>query len=388
MKKEENKSPQTGNRFRQASISVTFLALVFGMAGASMLVKDRDFSDNENRVLQQRPEFTSERLFDGTFTKEYEAYITDQFIGRDQWIALKVYAEKALQKKGINGVYFGKDGYLIQTHEADKVDAELVNKNVGRLQQFVSKYKGTKNVYAMIVPTASSVLKDKIPAYAQEYDQQTLISQIGDAIGKDHLIEVGDVLGQHKEEYIFYRTDHHWTSLGAYYAYVEACGKLGITPIPQSEFTKTEVTKEFLGTTYSKVNIKTTPDTITLYEQATKPSYHVALNHDKEQLEGLFDYKKLEQKDKYPVFLGGNNAYVEITGGEKNGKTLLVVKDSFAHTLVPFLAPHYEKIIMIDYRYFNESTEQLVEKEAVTDILVLYNTMNFVEDRNLLKLGR
>ena len=113
----------------------------------------------------------------------------------------------------------------------------------------------------------------------------------------------------------------------------------------------------------------------------------MTLNKDSNTtLDGLYDLSKLEEKDKYPVFLGGNNAYVDIKTSVKNGKTLLVIKDSYAHTFVPMLANHYERIIMLDYRYFNGSTKAVIEEEGVTDALVMYNTMNFVEDKNFIKV--
>lgn len=373
-------------KIRNISISCVFLIIVFGLTVASVAKKDSSFSENENRVLQQRPEFSSKRLFDGTFTKEYETYITDQFVMRNQWIAMKVYAEKALQKKDINGVYFGKDDYLIQQHTKEEVNESLVSKNLDRIQAFVDLYGNTANINVMIVPTSSYTLKDKVPAYANEYDQKALMQQIKTRVGEKHYINVEDTLNNHKDEYIYYRTDHHWTSLGAFYAYEEAGGQMGFTPYKKEDFTIEKATDEFLGTTYSKVNIKSKADSIDLYSLKQNSDYHVDINNGERMLDGVFDLEKLKEKDKYPVFLGGNNSVVEITGGEQNGKTLLVIKDSFAHTFVPFLAPHYEKIIMIDYRYYNMSTKKLIEENKVTDILFLYNTMNFVEDKTLLKL--
>ncbi|MDO5522013.1 MAG: DHHW family protein [bacterium] len=373
-------------KFRSISFSIIFVGMIFGLTTASLIKKDTSFSANENRVLQQRPEFSAERLFDGTFTKEYESYVTDQFVARDQWIAMKVYAEKALQKKDINGVYFGKDDYLIQQNLPSEIDQTLVDKNVNRLQSFIEQYKDKANINVMIVPTSSYILKDKMPKYAQEYDQKGLMDQIQTAIGSEHYINVEDTLASHKDEYVYYRTDHHWTSLGAFYSYQKAGEQMGFTPYKQEDYTITKASDDFLGTTYSKVNIKSKADDINLYSLNKSLSYHVDINNDDKQLNGLYDMEKLKQKDKYPVFLGGNNSIVEITGGCKNGKTLLVIKDSFAHSMVPFLADHYEKIIMIDYRYYNVSTKKLMEESKVSDVLVLYNTINFAQDKNLLKL--
>ncbi|MDO5291490.1 MAG: DHHW family protein [bacterium] len=373
-------------KFRSISFTIVFTGLIFGLTIASLIKNDTSFSANENRILQQRPEFSAERLFDGTFTKEYETYVTDQFVARDQWIAMKVYAEKALQKKDINGVYFGKDHYLIQQNLASEIDQSLVDKNVGRIQTFIEQYKDKANINVMIVPTSSYILKDKMPKYANEYDQKGLMDQIQAAIGEDHYINVEDTLTAHKDEYVYYRTDHHWTSLGAFYAYQKAGEKMGFASYKEEDYTITKATDAFLGTTYSKVNIKSKADEINLYSLNGSLSYQVDINNGQKQMNGLFDMEKLDQKDKYPVFLGGNNSIVQITGGCNNGKTLLVIKDSFAHSMVPFLADHYEKIIMIDYRYYNMSTKKLIEESKVSDILLLYNTINFAQDKNMLKI--
>lgn len=375
------------NKVRNISLCLLFLSMIFGLFIATLLKKEATFSSSENRVLQTKPAFSLETLFEGSYTSEYEAYITDQFVMRDQWIALKVYAEMAIQKKAINGVYFGEDGYLIQEHLATDVDQALVDLNLNRLDQFVNTYKDKLNVQVLIAPTASYVLSDKVPKYANEYDQAALLAQMGSMIGENHLISVADTLKEHAKEAIYYRTDHHWTSLGAYYAYVQWAHEMGITPYTKEEFEVEEVTKDFLGTTYSKVNIPTKPDSIHLYTLKEPREYLVTLNMDKNTtLDGLYDWDKLKEKDKYPVFLGGNNAYVDIESNVKNGKTLLVVKDSYAHTFVPFLANHYERIIMIDYRYYNGSTQSVIEEQGVTDVLFMYNTMNFVTDKNFIKV--
>lgn len=386
MNRVENQSI-VSNKARNISLCVVFVVLIFGLFIATLLKKETKFSSSENRVLQTKPDFSVEALFDGSYTADYEKYITDQFVMRDRWISLKVYAEKALLKKEINGVYFGENGYLIQQHSAGDVNQTLVDLNLNRLDQFVNAYKDRLQVNVLIAPTASSVLKDKVPKYADEYDQDKLLNQIQSVVGADHFINVSDTLKEHKDEYIYYRTDHHWTSLGAYYAYVKWAEAVGEQPYTSEDFNIEPVTDEFLGTTYSKVNIKVEPDTIHLYNLKKPMEYFVTLNKDSNTtLDGLYDLSKLEEKDKYPVFLGGNNAYVDIKTSVKNGKTLLVIKDSYAHTFVPMLANHYERIIMLDYRYLNGSTKAVIEEEGVTDALVMYNTMNFVEDKNFIKV--
>lgn len=386
----------TTNKARNLSICIVFIAIIFSLSIATVLKKEKKFSSNENRVLQTKPKFTINTLFDGSYTKAYEDYITDQFVMRDQWIALKVYAELALQKKDINGVYFGEDGYLIQQHLASGVDEKLVTKNMQALKKFVDAYKENYNVKVMLVPTASNVLRDKLPKFAGEYNQDKLIDEMKQLLGADSFVDVREALNSHNEEYIYYKTDHHWTSLGAFYAYEEWAKAAGVTPFAPEDFTIKEVATDFLGTTYSKVNIPVNPDSIHLYEYKDSKDFKTILDHypgmkvedEKYLMDDVYNLEQLKGKDKYTVFLDGNHEIEQITSNVKNGKTLLVIKDSYAHTIVPVIAGHYEKVIMIDYRYFLGSTKELMESTGVTDVLVLYNTMNFVEDKNSFKFAK
>lgn len=378
---QENKT----NRRNSRITCIVFLFAIFGLFAFSITKKDSSFSENENRYLAKKPEFSIQSLYEGEYTKEYETYITDQFVLRDQWIAMKVYAEKALLKKDINGVFFGKDGYLIERQTEDEIKEATLKKNETTIEQFVKQYEDKLNIEVMLVPTASEVLSDKLPKYAVFYDQDPLMNTIYQNIGAAHAVDVRDTLREHKEESIYYRTDHHWTTLGAYYAYEQWAKQVGFTPYQPDDFIIEEATKEFYGTLYSKVNIPMEADSIFLYHLNDKIEYRVMLN-EKKDLGGLYDRSKLEEKDKYSVLLGGNNSYVTIDTNIKNGRKLLVIKDSYAHSFVPFAANHYESTIMLDYRYYNGSTKELIQKEGITDVLILYNSINFVKDNYIGKL--
>ena len=155
-------------------IVILFLLLVFGFTGATFAAPERTFSENENRMLATAPEFSWKTLFEGKFTSDYETYITDQFFLRDQWIQLKTLSEMAINKQDVNGVYIGKDGYLIERHETSKLDAEMLAKSLERLEEFTKKYAeklGTDHVKIMLVPTASEILLDKLPMFATGFDQ-------------------------------------------------------------------------------------------------------------------------------------------------------------------------------------------------------------------------
>lgn len=359
--------------------AVVFVVLIFGGTLASLFSKKRLFSENENRRLEQMPEFSIEKLLDGSFGTDYEKYLSDQFFARDTWISIKTYTERLIGKKDINGVYFGKDGYLIEKHPSTPVDKETADRNAERVADFLKRQQallGEGHCKFLLVPGSIDVLQEKLPPFASDDAMPYFLETMKALVPEEIYVDLYDEMLSHADEGIYYRTDHHWTTLGAYYAYVLWAKDCGITPKALSEFTPEEIS-DFYGTVHSKVNIAAEPDTITLYHSGTPFTVEYDMT---ETLEGLYVKEHLDTKDKYSVFLDGNHALVKITGGEKNGKTLLVVKDSFAHSFVPFAAEHFETVYMLDLRYFNMQVSQFAEQCGATDLLVLYNRLNLEED--------
>lgn len=367
---------------RKPAVSVlVFIALIFGGTAASLFSEKRLFSENENRMLAQMPELSAKTLFDGSFGTDYENYLSDQFFARDTWITIKTYTELFIGKKDINGVYFGKDGYLIEKHSTEPENKEIADRNAGRVAEFLKRQAallGEEHCKFLLVPGSIDVLQDKLPPFASDAGKPYFIELMEKLVPEEMYVDLYELLLSHKEESIYYRTDHHWTTLGAYYAYAAWAESCGITPKALSEFTG-EKFDDFYGTVHSRVNIGVKPDTITLYYSGTPftAEYDMA-----DTREGLYVKKHLDTKDKYSVFLDGNHALVKITGGEKNGKSLLVIKDSFAHSFVPFAAEHFETVYMIDLRYFNMPVSYFTEQYGITDVLVLYNRLNLEEDTN------
>ena len=361
-----------------------FALLWSGLIICNLAKPEKRFSENENRFLAELPKYTNEKLLNGEFMNGLDEYINDQFVFRDHWISLKTMAERAMLKPDINSVYFAKDDYLIEKHDKSDVSEEQAEKNKERLIEFVKKYVeklGEDHVNVMLVPTASEILKDKLPPFATGYDQDAYINEVIEALPEGTFIDIRNNFNQHKDEYIYYRTDHHWTALGAFYAYEQWAREAGFTPLSKEQFDITLGSDQFYGTLHSKVNVNVKPDEIYLYQIKKDMNYQLLYNL-KDQTDSLYDLSKLEGKDKYSVYIGGNNALVEVKTNNMNGRRLLVIKDSYAHSFVPFAVNHYEETYMIDFRYFNMGVEQFVEENKITDILVLYNTMNFVQDKN------
>ncbi len=375
------------NKVSNIVTSVVFCVLIAALTVASMVNPVREFSATENRNLAQMPEFSFDALFsdddDKKFTLLYEEFITDQFVARDAWITLKTYAERVLGKKESNGVYFGSDGYLIEKHE---VPTDQLEKNIEFLKSFLEKTKDY-NTHVLIAPTASLILADKLPAYAPVWDQSALLDRL-EALGS--FVDCRDVLTEHKDEQIYYHADHHWTTLGAYLAYTELCKSLDIEPYAFEDFERRVLANDFAGTLANKVNMKTELDEIFTLEPDV--SLNVSYNGGQKVTDTLYEESYLEGRDKYSTFLDGNQPLVDIKTSVENGKTLLLVKDSYSHCMVPMLTAHYERIILMDMRHLNIGVMSYIaqlESEGVTldDIVVLYNAENFTEDRNMVKFG-
>ena len=360
---------------------VIFMVLLLGLAGKEALSHQRTYSPVEKRELQTRPEISITKVLDGRFQKKYESYLRDQFPGREHWVSFQTDMELFMGKNEIHNVYIGKNHYLLEHYTEKEFDPQQISKNLQALEKFVGKAKQNADVHVMMVPTKSWVLREKLPAFAPHYKEQKFYDALQQKLEKeDVLISVEPVLDAHKEEEIYYRTDHHWTTLGAWYAYEQYTKAVG-GDLQRAQGKKKFrcISKDFYGTTYAKINYARQADKIEIYEPADK--LRVVYNMGEKKTKTLYDVSFLKTADQYSVFTGGNQAVLEITGGIKNGKTLLLIKDSFANSILPFLAEDYEKLVVVDLRQLNVSGDRLLEMFSPTDILILYNSAQFAQDK-------
>lgn len=360
---------------------VIFMVLLLGLAGKEALSHQRTYSPVEKRELQTRPEISITKVLDGRFQKKYESYLRDQFPGRDHWVSFQTDMELFMGKNEIHNVYIGKNHYLLEHYTEKEFDPQQISKNLQALEKFVGKAKQNADVHVMMVPTKSWILREKLPAFAPHYKEQKFYDALQQKLEKeDVLISVEPVLDAHKEEEIYYRTDHHWTTLGAWYAYEQYTKAVG-GDLQRAQGKKKFrcFSKDFYGTTYAKINYARQADKIEIYEPEDK--LRVVYNMGEKKTKTLYDVSFLKTADQYSVFTGGNQAVLEITGGIKNGKTLLLIKDSFANSILPFLAEDYEKLVVVDLRQLNVSGDRLLEMFSPTDILILYNSAQFAQDK-------
>lgn len=350
------------------------------------LTKDIKFSESENRILAQMPELTWKRLVSGNFTKDFETYLSDQFFNKEFWTTTKAIADKTVGKKENNGIYFGKDGYLF---ERFKKPNRQITSNIDHVNSFSNKV-GTVNKYLMIVPTSIEFYPEKLPRFAYSEGQRQWLDIIQQNLDSSiSYIDVYDPLSDSKNEPIYFHTDHHWTTHGAYIAYQIAAESLGFQALKKSDFTVETVSNNFFGTYDAKANDFTVkPDQIDIFKPKFNSAYTVEFDDGTQSLSSLYAYDYLQQRDQYSFFLNGNHGKVVIHSNVKNGRKLMVIKDSYAHAMIPFLANHYEEIHMIDLRYSREKLDNYIEKEAIQDVLFLYNIATFSEDPNLIWLNQ
>ena len=384
MDMEKKKKP---GRFSYICFLSAVLLLLAGSAAFVWATPDHIYSASERRMLSKRPKLKKKTILNGKFQKKFETYLCEQFPFREKGLALKTGLERSLGSKDAQGVYFGRDGYLLEKYQEQDFDWKNIEKNLNRVSRFLNKHSNAK---AMFVPSKSGVLTGKLPLFAVESGEERFWKLVDEKIDKTKRIEVAGALKEHENEYIYYRTDHHWTTLGAYYAYQEWAKAMDAQSLAKEAFSITPATEAFLGTTYAKVRTKAKADTIHLYEKKNADKLKLDYNMGQFQTESFYEMDKLEGDDPYQVFMGGNQAVVDITVGsekEKNDKkTLLLVKDSFGNCFAPFFASHYKRIVVIDLRHLNAPVGKMLEIYPADDILILYNSIQFMEDTDMGKL--
>lgn len=355
-------------------VTFFFCLLLAVSALAGWLLPDRYYSEREKRTLTQIPQFTAADFISGKFSGTLESYLTDQVPLRDGWVTLKTYLELAAGNRESGGVYIGRDNYLMDKFTSYSKKQLAANaKALAELQKKLAAEGIPMNT--MLVPMAAQVLTDKLPAFAPVADYDAIRKVLTDA--GVNTVEVISALSAHSGEDIYYRTDYHWTSLGAYYAY---CAWRGITPAAE-EWTKEVLCDDFRGTTWNKVPLSSVPaERITAWYRHARRS--VSYNNGEYQTDSIYERKYLSGSDQYAVFLNSNQAQTVIEGSGEGGK-LLMIKDSYGNTFVQFPVEDYAEVHVLDLRFFKGDVTEYAAENGITDVLVLYGTQNFVKDTNI-----
>ena len=367
---------------------IIFFGILIAFPIITIFTPKESFSDIENRTLQSMPKASAKTIYDRSYMNKLETYISDHFVGRTDWIKVKTAVETFAGKYERNGIYILDDRLVEKVAEPDYT---LIDKSVSAINQFVES--NNVPVYFMMVPTSSEIYREQLPESAPNANQRDLINYVYGGLSKAvSTIDVYPTMQAKKFDYIYYRTDHHWTTQGAYLAYEAASKKMGYVPVPHEMYDVEHASDSFQGTLYSKALYDgVEKDSIDIYHYTSGSNVTDVLitseyGKDPESYDSMYFREYLDVKDKYSTFLGTNQPLVTIKTDSDGGK-LLMFKDSYAHCYVPFLTQHYSEIILVDMRYIQMSYKNVVNPEDYDQVMFLYNASSFMTDINVRKLA-
>lgn len=364
-------------------ISGLFFALFILIIGTvSFVTEDTHFSENENRVLAQIPRLDFDNILSGRFSKKFEKYSTDQMPWRTLWVEMKSRSDLMLGKREINEVFRGSEGFLFEKPLTP--DLLSIDEKTLAINAFASRYKTIKT-YFVLVPNASDILIQHLPENAPFINQKDYIDSFYSALNNSvSKINAHEALSETSDSTMFYRTDHHWTTDGAYSVFKKLAQAMNLDTSDE-DYKKLCVSHDFYGTLASKTGYyKGYGDTITVYVPNSQDNqYVVNYVEEKSKSPSLYDTSKLDTKNKYEIFMRGNHPLVKIRTTAKNERSLLIIKDSYANCFIPFLTAHFSRITVVDPRYYYEDIYELIETEQVSHMLYLYNANTFFGDKFL-----
>lgn len=346
-----------------------------------LLLPKRSWSGREKRFLAPAPELRLADVLSGRFAEDAESYAADHLPGRDALVGLQARFLLLTGRQSTREVILCRDGRLVEAPVP--FDEAVLAGNMEVLRAFAEA--APCPVDLMLVPSAGAVLSEQLPPLAGPYEDAAILSAAaslaGDKLGTVDLL--GPFAGAEDPGSLYYRTDHHWSSQGAWLACETYLSSLGRQVLPAEAYARREI-PGFLGSTYARGGFWDLPGEslelwdsggLFLAENAETPGVHA----------GLFYEERLAEDDKYPVFLDGNHSLVRVRGESGKGR-LLVIRDSFGSSLGCFLADSWEELVLVDLRYYRQSVSELLAAEDFDRVLILYSVGNFMSDSNIRNL--
>lgn len=338
---------------------ILLLILVF----LFFILPKNSFSPLENRALSKRPVWSLETLWSGSYTHAIDTYIEDHFPLRTIFIKINALLESIMNRTEKNDVLIGKDGFLF---EIGSESAQNIKFNLESIDAFVKNL----DVTFLLVPNSSRVYTEKLPiGYTAGTGYQEILNFPLENI---NFTEILPELLAKKNEKLYYRSDHHWTNLGAEIAYIKLMEHWGLERKQLPE----EIYPNFLGSYYAKTLSNRTHAENFSYWVQTKASYSI-----EGKASAWVNEDKLKSNDKYAALMNGNPARAEILGNGE-GK-LLIFKDSYANALLPLLAENFASIEIVDLRYFSGNIPKLVKELQTDKILFLYGERSISKERSI-----
>lgn len=365
------------------SLCAVFCAVILAVIAAFVLTEKKEMSESENRVLASMPKLTLSSVMDGSFMKNFESFLSDQFPFRDKVISLKTSIDIMMGKREENGVYIGKNGFLFE--KQTEFDKAKVSGITASMTEFSKSHKNIKTA-AIFSPNSSYVLSEFLPSGVSSANQKKQLEKIKKGLKKSNIkwIDCLDAFENEEDKTkLFYRTDHHWTTQAAYDVFLSLCKSwnLNTKKVPFRFYT---VSETFQGTLSSSSGISSSFDEISICVPSSENlSYVISFEKDGKKTATFFDKDKLGHKNQYEVFLGGNYDKIVISSNADNLNTLLIFKDSYANCMIPMFAPFFSKIVVVDPRYYSDNLSALMKEYDFTHSVYIYNLNTFLSDTSL-----
>lgn len=360
--------------------TISFLLVIAIFSLGSLIMPDRSFSDNENRGLQRFPKMSLSSVLRGETQSLINDYASDQLIFRDGLITVKTCLQYASGKRDIGGVYIGKDGQYLDKVLESNLDPAIFKSNLSAIQLFFDNTKKSNpkaNLYLLPIPTSTVSVSDALPLGADLFSQENRLESLKAVSGATYVDVYNDF--KDSQEKLYYKTDPHWTEEGAYLAYSKFCEAANKDTATFDKHTLGS--DSFKGTLYSKAPLPfSKSDSVMLYDVKAGDNYTVTIGGKTSK--GIYKKEYLDKKDNYSVFLGGNQPLVTVSGGEGEGH-LLVIRDSFASSMLPYLMKSYESVSLVDTRYYTGSVTALISENNYSDVLIMLGVKNLVEDKTI-----
>ncbi|MBQ4629483.1 MAG: hypothetical protein IJB70_00635 [Clostridia bacterium] len=368
---------------KEKIVSIVFCIILVGFfALVVVMPHDEQASVQENRPLAQMPEVSANNIFFGTFTTDFEAYLTDNVAFRTKFVELgnKIEKMRGIQPKD-TGIIVDlpsgtklvlNDGKIMEVY---KENPEAMKQYIDALNGYSEKFSDKSDLYVMIAPTQIEFDTSKYRALADS--ERATIDEVYSSLNNFKTVNVYDKLKANRGEYIYFRTDHHWTQRGAYYGYRSIMEAKGEDYVELKDMTMGKYSG-FLGYLYNQANVReysAYADEIEYFENGEN---YIVYAKGKDAEGKPVDYQASiytppapDTAPTYGIFMGGDHDFAEINTNNKNGEVALVIKDSYANTVIPLLTNNYETILVVDPRSFGGTVTELYNQYEIDDIIFI-----------------
>lgn len=373
----QTKRTKRKRSYKNMLIGPVLIAVTLVMLVINLVLPDKSFSDAENRVLKSFPGLQMAGLYEGTAQAELDTWYDDQFTGRQTDFHISYLIRKLAGQREINNVFLGRGALLGQSETPSE---EIISGNTAAINTFAEKSE--LPVTVLIAPNAATIQASKLPWFAPVLSQNDMLDSIyGQLEPMVAEADIRDTFKKNQSEYLYYKTDHHWTTLGAGLAWQVFTGANG-TPASLDQYNRMQVSSSFTGTLAGKTGSVFLEDDIYIAVANDNPEYIVTWA-DGSKTTSIYNRAALEERDQYQVFLGSNQSVVHIDTTIDNKKHLLVLKDSYANSLIQYMLPYYQSITIVDPRYYYEDLHTLLDLYNINEAAVIFSCDTYVTDPSI-----